>query len=91
LFFLLPFAYGSIFGIVILVLSLLLKKYYKPSISKIPAYVGIVAGIGTIYYSLEAVRGFEGMFVGLIGISIIIWSVFIIIFFSVKKQKDLNM
>ena len=87
LFFLLPFAFGSIVGILILIASILLRKSRKPSNSKIPTYLGILMGIGTIVYSIQEIRGFEGAFVGLIGLTIIIES---LIISSLKKEKNLS-
>lgn len=92
MFFLLPFAYGSAVGILILGISLLLKNLNKPSVSKIPSYLGFIAGIGTVFYSLKEVRGFEGEFVGLLGLTIIIWSIciFLFLFYSNKKKSLIN-
>jgi len=44
-------------------------------------------GIGTIVYSIQEIRGFEGAFVGLIGLTIIIES---LIISSLKKEKNLS-
>ncbi len=89
MFFLLPFAFGSILGILVLIASILLKKSRKPSNSKIPTYFGILIGIVTIIYSLKEIRGFEGAFGGLIGLTMIIESIiiFFFLFFSFKKEK----
>lgn len=92
MFFLMPFAYGSAVGFLILGISLLLKRLNKPSVSKIPSYLGVIAGIGTVFYRLKEVRGFEGAFVGLLGLTIIIWTVciFLFLFFSNKKKSLIN-
>ncbi|MGG3641516.1 YesK family protein [Bacillus gobiensis] len=89
MFFLLPLAYGSIFGALILIVSLLFKKFHKPSISKATTYVGMVVGVGTIIYSIQVIRGFEGAFIGLVGLTIIIESIIILLFLShsIKKQN----
>jgi hypothetical protein len=92
LFFLLPFAYGSAIGLLVLIASLLLKKFHRSSTSKIPTYIGIIAGLGILIYSLKVVRGFEGAMVGLVGITAIIESAIILFFLHhlIKKEKNLT-
>jgi len=89
LFFLAPAAFGSIVGVIVLIASFWIKKSHKRSIALIPTYIGLIIGIGTIVYSLEVVRGFEGAFVGLIGFTIIIESL-IILLILLSNKKGLN-
>ncbi|MCB5238593.1 YesK family protein [Niallia circulans] len=72
MFFLIPAAYGSIVGVIVLIASLLIKKFHKRSTSFIPIYIGMIIGIGTIVYSIKVVRGFEGASIGLVGLTIIV-------------------
>ncbi|MGM9929724.1 MAG: hypothetical protein ACI35P_17435 [Bacillus sp. (in: firmicutes)] len=87
MFFLIPFLLGSVIGIIALILSLILKRFGKPTVANIVTYIGILIGGGILWYSLEVVRGFEGAMIGLIGIFAILECIAIRIYLLVSTKK----
>lgn len=78
-----PLGLGALIGIVIIVLSLVLKKKSATS-AKIPGYAGVIISVILFCIGYFIVRGFEGAAYSILGIIILIFT--IIAFLVVKKK-----
>ncbi|WP_455675569.1 hypothetical protein [Pradoshia sp.] len=87
MFFLAPLMLASIIGGIVLALSLLLKKHGKILIAKFMSYVGILIGVGFIWYAREVAIGWDGAGYFLIGFFVILecFTITLYLFFSKKR------
>lgn len=88
MFFIVPFLLANVILAIALIISLILKQNFKPSIAKIPIYITILAGISIMYYGYRFVRGFEGAMISFLGIFTIIEASFLLIYFKGMFHKN---
>ncbi|WHY81201.1 YesK family protein [Siminovitchia fortis] len=79
-----PVSTGSIVGVVIILLTLLLNKK-SAVLAKIPSYLGLLASIIIFIISFE-IRGFEGAAYGICAFTILIFTI-LSFYISIKISK----
>lgn len=88
LFFIVPFLLANVIIVIALIISLILKQIFKPSIAKIPLYIAVVIGISIVYYGYRFVRGFDGAMICFWGIFTIIETSFFLIYLKGIFHKN---
>ncbi|MGF7535201.1 YesK family protein [Bacillus mexicanus] len=78
-----PLGLGALIGIIIIVLSMTLKKKSASS-AKVPAYAGVIISVILFCIGYFIVRGFEGAAYSILGIIIFIFTIFA--FFVAQKK-----